>query len=139
MTNESNEHISIIIIILCLFAIIYAIKTYFDSYESKYDIVKATIESVKCQRFIISNMRAEYQCILNVNYKYKGFPIDGNLVTEGTSTYFVGEEIDISVNKENPIEIGLPNISKKVTATIISLFSVAILGLVFSYKYINLP
>lgn len=129
---------SVIIVLFCLFLIVYAIKIYFDTYQSNYDIIKATIKGVKCERSVIANVRVEYHCILNVDYKYRAYPINSDLITQGSTIYLVGDQIDISVNKQNPIEITLPNVSNKVTAIIIILFSIAVLGMVFAYNYIDI-
>jgi len=99
--------VSIIGIVLILWALI----IHFNMYESKYIPVRSTVIDLECERFIINRERDEYHCKLTVEYKLDNNYLQTIVHTMGQNIYYIGSEILIYIDRDNPVEVYEPSIS----------------------------
>lgn len=100
-----------VVSIIGLILIFGALVIHFNMYESKYIPVKAIVIDLECERFIINRERDEYHCKLTVEYKIDNNYLQTIVHTVGQNIYYIGSEILIYVDNDNPVEVYEPYIS----------------------------
>ena len=87
------------------------VRIHFSTYESKYLSVKATITDINCERYIINRDRDDYHCTMTVQYVVNDRILSTTIQTESEDRYYIGSEIELYVDKYNPVNVDMPYIS----------------------------
>jgi hypothetical protein len=118
--------------------LIIGILYHFYLYESKYVPVKATITEAACDRVIINRRRDEYYCLMTIEYTVDGRAISNTLQTHGSNQYYVGSELTIYVDRDNPINVYIPFISQKLTVLLLVMFGIVILIVASGIRFLRI-
>ncbi|VBB17829.1 hypothetical protein YASMINEVIRUS_292 [Yasminevirus sp. GU-2018] len=94
------------VVMLCV-----GVRIHFNTYESKYLSVKATITDINCERYIINRDRDDYHCTMTVQYVVNDRILSTTIQTESEDRYYIGSEIELYVDKYNPVKVDTPYIS----------------------------
>jgi len=134
--NQSidNTYIESILVILSITGLIYSIWLYFDTYNSPFVSIKATILNVNCVREIINKRKDEYHCRLWLKYVYNKRILQNELNLVGPVRYYEGDEVLIQINKDNLNDIKSQSISQEITALCIAFMSsILLIGIIANY------
>jgi hypothetical protein len=123
--------------IIGMMMIVYSIKMHFDTYDAQYVPVKAEIVNVYCDRYIVNRRRDDYHCVLTLKYEMNEKIITSSVQTVDNVNQYVGTQVMIYVDKENPINIYIPNISLEYLTTMLFFIGLVILIMTTGAKIIN--
>lgn len=135
---EYTEYIYIFFIFVGLIFIIYAIKLHFDIYDASIIPIKATITDIQCNRHIISRKRDTYHCKINIRYVIDDRILDNVLYTEGTVIHYVGDDLVVYVDRENPVNVYTPYMSDNHKTLIFSTFGLLIIFATISARFLHI-
>lgn len=124
--------------ILGISMIVYSIYLHFSIYDAQYIPIKAEIVNVYCNRYIINRQRDDYHCVLTLKYEINNKMVTSSIQTVNTINQYVGAEVIIYVDKENPINIYTPNISQEYLSTIILFIGILIIIVTTGIKLIDI-
>lgn len=104
--------------------LIYGILYHFYLYETDFIPIKALIVEATCDRIIVNRTRDEYYCLMTIEYKVDGKTISNTLQTHGSNIYYVGTELSIYVNRNNPVDMYIPFVSQKLLVLLLIFFGI---------------
>jgi len=124
--TKTQTYVSIVMLVIGIFLILYSIVLYVDIYNSPYIPISATVIDADCRRYVINRRRDTYNCFLTIRYTHMNKIFINNTMVIGGSNYYVGSDLLIYIDKNDPIIMRIPSIPYNVAA-----ISTTILGLVF--------
>jgi hypothetical protein len=124
--TKTKTYVSIVMIVIGIFLILYSIVLYVDIYNSQYIPISATVVDADCRRYVINRRRDTYNCILTIRYTYMNKIFINSIRLSGGSNYYVGSDLLIYIDRNDPITVRIPSIPYNVAA-----ISATISGLVF--------
>lgn len=111
----SFSNVSYVICVLMSFGIIaYGLAIYFATFRNDMISEIANVIYVDCNRFPVNNHRSEYHCVVGIEYPTSPGStkmIQNSLTFIDSEKFFEGDQIEILVNKYNPLNIELRAIS----------------------------
>lgn len=133
--ESHNEYIYVIFIIIGFLLIAYATKIHFDAYDSMFIPIKAIITNVDCVRHIINRRRDDYHCQITIEYELRGRVIENYLQTHGGKIYYVGDQILIFVDKDNPVDMYVPYMSHTLLTLILTIIGILIILMTLGARF----
>jgi hypothetical protein len=121
-----------------LILLAYGIMYHFYLYDSNFIPIKAHIVEAACDRVIINRRRDEYYCLMTIEYVVDGKTISNTLQTNGNNMYYVGTDLSIYVNRNNPVDMYIPFISQRLSVILLVSFGIVLILIASSIKFLHI-
>lgn len=95
----------------------------------------ATVLAAECNQSYDDKNRVTQICNLTIKYDVKGQSYTGNISTESSKVYNVGNIIDITYDSNNPTDVSIQKMRSKTIGIIMSVIGVIIGGAAFMNYY----
>lgn len=132
-----NDPFFYILVLIGTILLTYGTIYHFYLYDSTYVPVKAVIVEATCDRVIVNRRRDEYYCLMTIEYVIDGKTISNTLQTHSNDMYYVGTELSIYVNRNNPVDMQIPFISQKLLVLLLALLGVMIIIIALGIKFLH--
>lgn len=130
---------------LCLFLacalIASGIYTHFKAYGSRYVVTTAIVTRVDCNRFSINNHENEYHCVIEIAYSDPSGSGDvhkNSLTFVDNERFYEGDELQILVDRDNPLKIKTQVISDETMACFCCLLALFIIVVATGSRFIRI-
>jgi hypothetical protein len=119
----------------------YGILVHFSTLNSSRYPIIATVTNADCVRFPINNHQSEYHCVIEI--EYPGYPGSPNMITNSLTfvdheSFFEGDQVNILVDRHNPMVIDMGGIPDNALSIIYCLCGMLLLIVVTGIRFMRI-